>query len=141
MHDNQQNQSFRETDRVPSRFTIFGSLDERDAVRIVENQPGSLKIDAVLNEVALVLFLVLFEVNHAYVQISTYDKGDPRGVAAARYGASRDQPYSAYQRYLVQGGSETPFDEQDFASLNLSVQRATVPHDFRRVRRKSAFSR
>jgi len=37
MHDNQQNQSFRETDRVPSRFTVCGSLDERDAVRIVEN--------------------------------------------------------------------------------------------------------
>jgi hypothetical protein len=46
--------------------------NERDATRIVENQLGCLKIHAVLDEVALILFFVSFEANHPYVQISTY---------------------------------------------------------------------
>lgn len=72
MHDNQQNQSIGEAYRVPSWFAVFASLDEGDAARVVKNQLGSLKIDSVLDEVALVLVLVPFEANHLYVQISTY---------------------------------------------------------------------
>src|SRR5271165_1409981 len=57
---------------MPSRFAICGSLNERNAMRIVEDQLGGLKIDAVLRQVTLVLFLVPFKSNHTYVHSSTY---------------------------------------------------------------------
>jgi hypothetical protein len=64
-------------------------LDERDAARIVENQLSGLKIDAVLDEVALVLFLVPFEANHTYVHISTYRDALSRPQPLAGYDAER----------------------------------------------------
>ena len=64
MHDNQENQSIGEAYRVPSRFAVLASLVVGHAAGVVENQLGSLKIDSVLDEVALVLVLVPFEANH-----------------------------------------------------------------------------
>ena len=70
--DDQQDQSFDRPDAGPSLLSRFCPLDECDAERIVEDQPGGLEIDAVLVEVALILLLILLEVQHLYVQISTY---------------------------------------------------------------------
>lgn len=98
MNDNQQNQSLGEANSVPPLFAVLGSLDESDASGIVEGQLGSLKIDAVLDEVALVLVLVPFETQHAYVQIGTYEmqRGDFIGLAkgdgAGRISESRQEP-------------------------------------------------
>jgi len=75
MDDNQKNHFLRDGNGVPSPFAVSGSLDEVDAVWIVENQLSRLKIDTVFDEVALVLVLVPYEAQHAYVQISMYGDG------------------------------------------------------------------
>ncbi len=72
MNDQEQDDSFSETDSVPSGFTIFCSFDERDAPRIVEDQLVSLEIDAVLDEFRLVFACIPLDAEHLYVQISTY---------------------------------------------------------------------
>lgn len=72
VNDKEQDDSFSETDSVPSGFTIFCTFDEGDATRIVEDQLGSLEIDAVLEEVRLVFVCIPLDAEHMYVQISTY---------------------------------------------------------------------
>jgi hypothetical protein len=51
-------------DCVPAFLTIFNSLNEQQAVRVLENERGGFKRDAVLCLVALVFVLVPLE-SHA----------------------------------------------------------------------------
>ena len=82
--DREQDDSFSETDGVPSGFTIFCTFDERDATWIIEDQLGNLEIDAVLDEVRLVFVCIPLEAEHLYVQISTYVNLFLRGFACWR---------------------------------------------------------
>ncbi len=72
MDYDQQEYSFNTPDAVPAFLARVYPLDERYAVRIVKDQLGGLEIDPVLVEVPLVFLDIPLELNHLYVQISTY---------------------------------------------------------------------
>ncbi len=96
MHDNHQNHFFSKADRVPSRIAFYASFDEGDTAGIGENQLRGLKVDAMLQEIALVLLLIPFEANHVrmYRLAHTGRCGYHKEVRNSGQAATRDNQKS-----------------------------------------------